>query len=156
MAGQLGLFGYTAYSSKFALRGLAESLQMELKPHNIQVTLAFPPDTDTPGYAEEQKSKPKETRLLSESGGLFQPDVVARTIIQDMVKGRFFSSVGLDGLMLSTVTAGFSPVTSLLQAVQQVMLMGVFRLVSVFYLAHFDRTMKSCQTHSDTEEKKAS
>lgn len=30
-AGQLGLFGYTAYSpSKFALRGLAESLQMEV------------------------------------------------------------------------------------------------------------------------------
>lgn len=31
MAGQLGLFGYTAYSSsKFALRGFAESLQMEV------------------------------------------------------------------------------------------------------------------------------
>ncbi|MEE6465226.1 hypothetical protein FKM82_006495 [Ascaphus truei] len=30
-AGQLGLFGYTAYSpTKFALRGLAESLQMEV------------------------------------------------------------------------------------------------------------------------------
>lgn len=32
MAGQLGLFGYTAYSaSKFALRGMAESLQMEVR-----------------------------------------------------------------------------------------------------------------------------
>lgn len=31
-AGQLGLFGFTAYSSsKFAIRGLAESLQMEVK-----------------------------------------------------------------------------------------------------------------------------
>ena len=30
-AGQLGVFGYTAYSStKYALRGLAESLQMEV------------------------------------------------------------------------------------------------------------------------------
>lgn len=30
-AGQLGLFGYTAYSpTKFALRGLAEALQMEV------------------------------------------------------------------------------------------------------------------------------
>lgn len=30
-AGQLGLFGYTAYSaSKFALRGLAEALHMEV------------------------------------------------------------------------------------------------------------------------------
>lgn len=32
-AGQVGVFGYTAYSaSKFALRGFAESLQMEV--HN--------------------------------------------------------------------------------------------------------------------------
>lgn len=31
-AGQIGLFGYTAYSpSKFALRGLAEALQMEVR-----------------------------------------------------------------------------------------------------------------------------
>jgi 3-dehydrosphinganine reductase len=49
-AGQLGLYGYTAYSaSKFALRGFAEALQMEVKPYNVFITLAFPPDTDTPG-----------------------------------------------------------------------------------------------------------
>jgi NAD(P)-dependent dehydrogenase (short-subunit alcohol dehydrogenase family) len=31
-AGQVGIFGYTAYSSsKFALRGLAEALQMEVR-----------------------------------------------------------------------------------------------------------------------------
>ncbi|XP_009582145.1 PREDICTED: 3-ketodihydrosphingosine reductase, partial [Fulmarus glacialis] len=55
-AGQLGLFGYTAYSpTKFALRGLAEALQMEVKPYNIYVTVAYPPDTDTPGFAEESK-----------------------------------------------------------------------------------------------------
>ncbi|KAG8571898.1 hypothetical protein GDO81_011821 [Engystomops pustulosus] len=57
-AGQLGLFGYTAYSpTKFALRGLAEALQMEIKPYNVYVTVAYPPDTDTPGFAEENKSK---------------------------------------------------------------------------------------------------
>ncbi|XP_077666864.1 3-ketodihydrosphingosine reductase isoform X2 [Eretmochelys imbricata] len=57
-AGQLGLFGYTAYSpTKFALRGLAEALQMEVKPYNIYVTVAYPPDTDTPGFAEEIKTK---------------------------------------------------------------------------------------------------
>ncbi|NXX70727.1 KDSR reductase, partial [Spizella passerina] len=57
-AGQLGLFGYTAYSpTKFALRGLAEALQMEVKPYNVYVTVAYPPDTDTPGFAEESKTK---------------------------------------------------------------------------------------------------
>ena len=33
-AGQVGLFGFTAYSgSKFALRGMAEALQMEVRKH---------------------------------------------------------------------------------------------------------------------------
>lgn len=36
-AGQIGLFGYTAYSpTKFALRGLAESLQMEVSFLRLQ------------------------------------------------------------------------------------------------------------------------
>lgn len=57
-AGQIGIFGYSAYSaSKFALRGLVEALQMEVKPYNIYVTLSFPPDTDTPGFKEENLTK---------------------------------------------------------------------------------------------------
>ena len=56
--GQLGLHGYTAYcASKFALRGFAEALQMELKVHNVYVSVAHPPDTQTPGYDVEMLSK---------------------------------------------------------------------------------------------------
>uniref|UniRef100_A0A8C2WXE0 3-dehydrosphinganine reductase n=1 Tax=Cyclopterus lumpus TaxID=8103 RepID=A0A8C2WXE0_CYCLU len=85
-AGQIGLFGYTAYSpSKFALRGLAESLQMEIKPYNIYVTVAYPPDTDTPGLAEENKTKPLETKLISETSGVCQPDQVAKIIVRDAI-----------------------------------------------------------------------
>ena len=51
---QVALYGYSAYSSsKFALRGLAEALQMEVKPYNILVSVSFPPDTDTPQLKEE-------------------------------------------------------------------------------------------------------
>lgn len=58
IAGLVGLFGYTAYSaSKFAVVGLAECLSMEVKPHGIKVCVCFPPDTDTPGFEEEEKSK---------------------------------------------------------------------------------------------------
>ena len=49
-AGQVGVFGYTAYSpSKFALSGFVEALNMEISPDRISTTIAFPPDTDTPG-----------------------------------------------------------------------------------------------------------
>ncbi|KAK3764199.1 hypothetical protein RRG08_044126 [Elysia crispata] len=151
-AGQLGLCGFTSYSaSKFALRGLAESLQMEITPYNIRLTLAFPPDTNTPGFEEEQKTKPEETKLISETSGLFSPEKVAQTILDDTVRGRFFSSVGLDGWMLSNLTCGFSPSTSLMEAVQQVLFMGSFRIVSIFYLNHFDKIVKECKLRRDAE-----
>jgi 3-dehydrosphinganine reductase len=56
--GQMGIFGYAAYcASKFALKGFAESLQMEVKPYNIQLIMSFPPDTLTPGLLVENKNK---------------------------------------------------------------------------------------------------
>lgn len=79
-----GVFGYSAYAgSKFALRGLAEVLHMELFPYNISVTLSHPPDTDTPGFAVEELTKPKETKLISEASGLLSPDEVAVKLFQD-------------------------------------------------------------------------
>ena len=50
----------------------------ELAPFNIKVTVNCPPDTDTPGFAIENQTKPEETHLLSETAGLFSPSAVAR------------------------------------------------------------------------------
>lgn len=78
MSGQAGTFGYSAYSpTKFALRGFAECLSMELaaKKSNVNISLAYPPDTKTPGYEVENQSKPEECRIISESGGIWEPDV---------------------------------------------------------------------------------
>uniref|UniRef100_A0A7N8Y5H8 3-dehydrosphinganine reductase n=1 Tax=Mastacembelus armatus TaxID=205130 RepID=A0A7N8Y5H8_9TELE len=144
-AGQIGLFGYTAYSpSKFALRGLAESLQMEIKPYNIYVTVAYPPDTDTPGLAEENKTKPLETKLISETSGVCQPEQVAKIVVRDAVQGNFNSSVGPDGYMLSALTCGMSPVTSITEALQQIITMGLFRTIALFYLGSFDSIVRRC------------
>lgn len=80
----MGMYGYSVYSSsKFALRGLAESLIMEVKPFNISVTLALPPDTDTPGFENENATKPEETQILSKTGGLHNPEDVARKLLDD-------------------------------------------------------------------------
>uniref|UniRef100_A0AAZ3R4T8 3-dehydrosphinganine reductase n=1 Tax=Oncorhynchus tshawytscha TaxID=74940 RepID=A0AAZ3R4T8_ONCTS len=143
-AGQIGLFGYTAYSpSKFALRGLAESLQMEMKPYNIYVTVAYPPDTDTPGLAEENRTKPLETRLISETSGVTQPEQVAKIVVKD-AQGNFNSSVGPDGYMLSALTCGMSPVTSITEGLQQIVTMGLFRTIALFYLGSFDSIVRRC------------
>uniref|UniRef100_A0A9J7ZCH2 3-dehydrosphinganine reductase n=1 Tax=Cyprinus carpio carpio TaxID=630221 RepID=A0A9J7ZCH2_CYPCA len=144
-AGLIGLFGYTAYSpSKFALRGLAEALQMEMKPYNIYVTVAYPPDTDTPGFAEENKTKPLETRLISETSGVCQPEQVAKVVVKDALQGNFTSAVGPDGYMLSALTCGMSPVTSITEGLQQIVTMGLFRTIALFYLGSFDSIVRHC------------
>ena len=78
MSGQTGTFGYSGYSpTKFALRGFAECLSMELaaKKSNVNISLAYPPDTETPGYEIENRNKPEECRLISEGSGIWDPDV---------------------------------------------------------------------------------
>ncbi|ESN91947.1 hypothetical protein HELRODRAFT_104089 [Helobdella robusta] len=144
-AGQVGLYGYSAYSgSKFALRGFAESLQMEVLPYNVHVCLAFPPDTKTPGYDEEMKNKPLETKLISESSGLHDSSDVAKKIIQGIVDGTFSIYIGLEGFFMNHLTAGFSPTTNLTDTFIQVFSMGLLRMVSVIYLSTFNKIVRNC------------
>ncbi|MEO0645782.1 MAG: SDR family oxidoreductase [Cyanobacteria bacterium J06650_10] len=96
-AGLLGLYGYSAYgASKFAVRGLAESLRAELKPEGIQVAIAYPPDTDTPQLLAENKTKPAATKEITATAKLWQPEAVATVVLQGMEKGKFVISPGLE------------------------------------------------------------
>lgn len=86
----LGIYGYSAYApSKFAIRGLAEILRLELAEHGISVTLACPPDTDTPQLAEEELTKPPVTRRISSAGGVWSADTVASAIVAAATRRRF-------------------------------------------------------------------
>lgn len=95
MLGFMGLIGYGTYTpSKFALVGLAETLRHELKPENIEFSILFPPDTNTPGFEQENKTKPPETAMLSETAKLYQPDVVAKKYVDGILKNRFYIIFG--------------------------------------------------------------
>ena len=61
----------------------------QVKPYNISVTLCLPPDTDTPGFANEEKTKPMETRLISQSSGLVSPEAVAKQLMEDTLVSYF-------------------------------------------------------------------
>jgi len=151
-AGLLGIFGYTAYSStKFALRGLAESLAMEMQPYGISVTLSLPPDTDTPGYAVEELSKPTETKAISQLANLVQPEIVAEKTFEDALARNFFSTIGLDGFIVKTLCAGMSPVDSFHQLFVQVLLMGPLRLIGAGYLFVFQRIIARSSSCTNSE-----
>jgi len=90
LAGLVGVFGYTDYSAaKFAVVGFSEALRSELKPHGVRVCVLCPPDTDTPGFAEEEKGKPVETRAVSSGGSLLSSEEVARSLLAGLARGNF-------------------------------------------------------------------
>lgn len=112
----VGIYGYAAYApSKFAVRGLAETLRAELAEHGIAVSVACPPDTDTPQYAAEQVTKPAATKAISAGGGLHSSDAVARKIIAEALKGRFMITHGLPLALLRWGHSLYGPIFLRLQ-----------------------------------------
>ncbi len=140
MAGQAGIFGYSAYApSKFAVRGFAEVLAMEVKPHGVTVSIANPPDVDTPMYAKEMELKPVECKRMSEGTGVFSADAVATDIVNGIINYKYFIQTGFDGAVLALATAGFAPVESGPVALLQGLSAGVLRLVAVGLVWWYDR-----------------
>jgi 3-dehydrosphinganine reductase len=100
-AALIGIHGYSAYApSKFAVRGLAEVLRVELAARGISVTVAYPPDTDTPQLAAENRTKPASTRQFTEGSGIFSADRVAADIVRAALRGQFQVTTGMSIRML--------------------------------------------------------
>lgn len=106
-----GFFGYTPYGpTKFALRGLAESLRAEMKGTGVQISIVYPPDTDTPQLTEETRTKPPETKALTAQGGLWSPENVARLTLKGLKRGRFSITPGVPLTLLAWLHSLLAPV----------------------------------------------
>jgi short-subunit dehydrogenase len=90
LAAVLPVFGYTDYcASKAGIVGFSEALRMELAPASIGVSVLLPPDTDTPGFAAENRTKPAETKAVSAFSSVVTPEVVVRGMFRGLARGRF-------------------------------------------------------------------
>jgi 3-dehydrosphinganine reductase len=97
IAGYVGVFGYTDYNAtKFAVLGFSEALRSELKPFGIEVFVLCPPDTDTPGLATENLTRPPETQAIAANAKLMKPEAVAAAMIKGIRKGKFIILPGFD------------------------------------------------------------
>lgn len=160
MAGLTGVFGQSAYAPcKYAIRGLAETVYYEGKPFGIEVTVVFPPDTDTPGLLRERESMPPETEAISDTGGLFSSEAVARLIADGVMKKRFRVCVGLIGRLLGILGAGLTPGVS----VMDIIIMPIARAITPFFIwnhnriiakGHAERFAEEDQSTSSKEQRK--
>eukprot|EP00667_Euglena_gracilis_P012291 EG_transcript_12621 len=146
MAGQAGLVGYAVYSpTKFAVRGLAETLAMELCPFGIGVSVCNPPNVDTPMYEGEIKIKPLASTLVDAGSGLMTANRIAEDIVNHGIKQySFFIQSGFDGVMLGLGTIGMGPASSAWRILAEVFSMGLIRLVQLFYLRYFYEVCRRC------------
>jgi 3-dehydrosphinganine reductase len=88
--GYMGVFGYSAYCpAKFAVVGFSECLRQDLLPYNIDISVIFPPDTDTPQLQEENKIKPPETKALAGAIKVMKPETIALAFLKGIAGRRF-------------------------------------------------------------------
>ncbi|MDZ4168075.1 MAG: SDR family oxidoreductase [Coriobacteriia bacterium] len=90
VAGYLGIYGYTGYSSaKFAVMGFTEALRFEMKPAGVTVSVVCPPDTDTPALTHEHTLRPYETDVIA--GGIkpISPEKVAHAVMRAIDRGHY-------------------------------------------------------------------
>ena len=110
-AGLIGVYGYTPYSpTKFALRGLAESLRGELKVAGISLSIVYPPDTDTPQLEQENKTKPLETKMITSTAKTWSAEGVAREIVQGIEKKSFSITPGVEMTLLAWLHSLLLPI----------------------------------------------
>ncbi|CAH0586956.1 unnamed protein product [Chrysodeixis includens] len=141
-AALIGIYGYSAYSAgKWAVRGLAESVIMELVGTKVRLTVAFPPDTDTPGLKNEDLTKPEETKLISGSAGLHSADDVGKQMIHDALVGKTYSVYSVSGTLLTTLFGG--SIENAFQVVLQVVSMGFLRIIMVGIILSFNNIVRN-------------
>jgi 3-dehydrosphinganine reductase len=100
-AGFFGIIGYTGYTaSKFAVRGFSDALRSELKPLGVQVSVVFPPDTETPQLAFEEPLKPFETKEVAGTLHPMSAEDVASETLRAARKGKYLIIPGFGGKFL--------------------------------------------------------
>ncbi len=93
---------------------------MEVAPHNIGVSISFPPVTDTPMLDVARNTASDVAKLLFSLTPIFQPVPVARDVWNGVESGKFQITHGLGGFLMGVVSAGMSPVTHVWDMVIQV------------------------------------
>ena len=133
-AAVVSFLGYSSYApTKYALRGFADSLRNELRGFGVRISIAYPPDTDTPGFKKENETKPKETLAISPPT-VYSSVVVAQNIVDGIEMGDYhLGSPDLVQNLLVSAMSGVSPRAYPMLELAISPLLGFLQLAFMFY-----------------------
>lgn len=108
--GYTSFAGYSPYApGKYALRGLADSLRSELQLYGIRVHLYMPAGILSPGYENEQKTKPAVTKKIEEGDTPIAPEKAAALLIRGIERGNYQITNDLVTDLVRSVSRGPVP-----------------------------------------------
>ncbi|KAG0005129.1 3-dehydrosphinganine reductase [Entomortierella chlamydospora] len=111
--GLIGFAGYSGYApTKFALRGLAESLRNEFLMYGIGVHIYYPGTMFSPGYENENLTKPLITRDIEGTKGLTSEEA-AKGLFAGLRKGYFGITTDFDTDFLRISARGVTPMSNI-------------------------------------------
>ncbi|KAI9140823.1 hypothetical protein BKA69DRAFT_486465 [Paraphysoderma sedebokerense] len=106
----LNFIGYNSYSpTKAALRNLAEGLRNELIMYDIGVHIYFPANLDSPGFVEENKTKPAITAKIEGEDPPLAPSKAATYMLNGIAKNQFAITSDFITDVFRCLTKGATP-----------------------------------------------
>eukprot|EP01018_Ginkgo_biloba_P008768 Gb_31003 [translate_table: standard] len=131
------LYGHDVYTAtKYALRGLAESLRLQLIPYNIRVSLVCPGFVATPLLDECEAAIEEGMFTMVRLFNLYKrsraekPRDVAKYTLEAAKRGRFITTAVFPGIFLSTLARGLLPADSFPMSLLELILYLPFRIIS--------------------------
>lgn len=131
------LYGHDIYTStKYALRGLAESLRLQLIPYNINVSLVCPGFVETPLLDQCEAEIEDGMFTLVKIFNLYRrkraenANDVANYTLEAAKEGRFLTTALFPGVFLSTLSRGVFPADSFSMALLELILYLPLRVLT--------------------------
>ena len=134
--GVLGFAGYSSYApTKWALRGFADCLHNELQGTGVGVSIAYPPDTETPGFVHENQMKSQLCCKVNTALGsaTYPPEVVASRIVDMFERNKYHLTPPDFGssLLISTMTS-LSPQNAVFPLVMSMLISPILVVVKAW------------------------
>lgn len=114
MLGMLSFAGYATYSpTKYAIRGLADTLRNELKRYNIGVHIFFPGGIESPGFENENLTKPEVTKTIEGANVPQTGAQCAHSLMKGLHQGQYMIVTDAISEVLRCIVRGVSPTNNL-------------------------------------------